>query len=89
MPDFVRWANELGANATFWKLLDSQINKETFKKLNVFDTEHPEYNNLCKIVKHTIFRTGNCCIPDGVLNLQKVNKSFIKNISDIIKYARI
>lgn len=89
MADFVKWANKLGANANFWQLLDSNIDKNTFKKLNIFDTHHPKYNDLCEVIKHPIFKTGDCCIPDGIMNLKKVNKSIIENISERIEYAKL
>lgn len=86
MPRFVEWAYELGANATFWKLLDSEINKKTFNKLNIFDVNHPKYNDFCEVIKNPLFKTENCNIADSILNMQSVKKSFIKRITDEIKY---
>ena len=82
MPAFAKWAKQLGADVVFLHLLDSNVNRETYKKLNIFDESHPKYNDLCDVVKDPIFKESFCNIPDGVVNLQKVQKSFLQKLKD-------
>lgn len=84
MPAFLILATELNINALFkyyrpWG--SSALDKE-YKKMAIFESDHPEHYKLVKILKNKIFNQENCFFGD---NLAAIKEERINKLS-IIKY---
>ncbi len=78
MVKFAQTAKKFGANITFLNLLENDDTKELFKKLNVLNPKHKEYNNFIKIIQNPIFRENFIFINQELLNIKP------KGIKDLI-----
>ena len=85
MADYVEMADSIGATVGFLELLKLETNEKVFKELNIFDENHPKYNDFVKTLKNPIFHSNKCTINDTMLNLKQISiikilkKRFCKN----------
>lgn len=80
MPEYIKMADEIGATVGFLELLKLETNESVYKKLNIANEKHPQYNDFVKLMKNPIFKSGKCTINDEMLNLKPI--SFYK----VLKY---
>ncbi len=76
-------AQKIGATVGFLELLKLETNENVYKELNVFNENHPKYNDFVKVLQNPIFRSGACTINDTMLNLKPV--SFIRSLRNKFK----
>lgn len=82
MPAFIELAKSVGAKVLFLQVMENDYNTYTFPKINVFDKNHPKYNDFCKVLKTIDFNTKDCSIPIGWKNLECTEKSLFRTIKD-------
>ena len=62
MKLFQKWANELGVETSFWEYRswdEGLYAEQHYKELAIFNKDHPEHNELLKVVRDPIFKK-NC-----------------------------
>ncbi|MCR5262075.1 MAG: radical SAM protein [Candidatus Gastranaerophilales bacterium] len=71
MPDFVKWAADLGAIPQFLMLMDfgNYTDKQLFDSLNVADPKHKEHEDFVKVLKNPVFKTHKVNISQNLLEL--------------------
>ena len=67
MIAFQKYANKLRCRTIFSTFRDwgTEMGKN-YKNYAVFEPNHPEYNNLTKILKHPIFKSPNCTLQNSL-----------------------
>lgn len=80
MAAYIKMAEKYGATVGFLELLKLETNEDVYKKLNIFDEKHPEYNDFVRVLKNPIFRSGRCTINDCMLNMKPI--SFIQSLKN-------
>lgn len=83
MADYIKMAEAHGAKVGFLELLRLDSNEQVYNELNIFDKNHPKYNDFVKVLKNPIFRSEKCTINDTMLNLKPI--SFIQSLKNKFK----
>ncbi len=65
MPDMINFARKIGANIRFLGLDCSRELEQLYKKLNIQDPNHPDYNKLVKVVHSKTFMEANDVVIQG------------------------
>ncbi len=87
MPDYINMAEKFGATVGFLELLKLDTNENVYKELNIFNENHPKYNDFVRVMKNPIFRSGKCTINDSMLKIN-VNKRG-KNLMKLLKILAV
>lgn len=83
MADYIKMAETIGATVGFLELLRLDSNEQVYNELNIFDKNHPKYNDFVKVLKNPIFRSEKCTINDTMLNLKPI--SFLQSLKNKFK----
>ncbi len=86
MPDMIKFARQLGANIRFLGLDCSRDLETLYKKINIQNPKHPQYNSLVKVVHSKEFMQAQDIVIQGweyFTGLEKV--SFLKRLFSLMK----
>ena len=78
IPKFIKWAKKLDFECDFWEIrqhpgevVSKMQEDKNFKKLAVFNKEHPKHNEFINILKHPALKEEHVHIDSFLLNLIK------------------
>lgn len=75
MADFVCFAKKLNADVYFWEYRNwgTKWGNENYKKVAIFEKDHPEYNAFAELLQNEIFESNNCHLNNL---LKKIKSNF-------------
>jgi len=71
MPNFVKWAAEIGAVPQFLVLMPFGYYEDNklFERLNITNPKHPKYKSFVETLKNPVFKTYQVNISQNLMNL--------------------
>lgn len=80
MIKFAKYAKENNARCVFMECIQYNMNSKLYKKLNILDANHSNYNSFIRLIRHPILKEDFVSINKSLFDLKPV--SFLTSIKN-------